>query len=770
MNTIPDDQKPAMGDISNPLLRAALHYASKGIPVFPCGVNAKEPLIPLRDGGHGVKDATIDPEQIKAWWKAEPNANIGGAAGFLMDVMDVDSGGADTFRSKDNLKSIKTMVKTPSGGRHVYYAVSEIPLKNAIKPKSLPGLDCRTKGGYVLMPPSYVIDPVKGYEGAYEFMEGHGLNGELPAFPKWALPAFRRDAGPEPKESQVDIASVADGLILDGSKHGQLRDAIFKLRKFDLPIDLTKEIILRCIEKVPDDRFRKPKAQVIQERMKDIEDCYRNKDPDPRHAYQEDQEDAQEFTLTDIGLAERFAHEYQDKIRYIPERETWLEVSQDIWGAQTGGDACAYRKAMEMGKAISAELTAQAVEIVPGDDKGLAKIQDALHKKAARMETTATISNIVKLAKPQTVLHMAPDALDADPWLIGTLDGVVDLRTLDIVAQGHTRGVTRCIPHRWTPERGCEEFDEFLAQIMCYKPNLVKLMKCWLGYCLVGHNDSQKFMIWYGDRGRNGKTTLWNIVSHVLGKQYSAVLDKRLILQTINPAQFALANIEGTRAVFASEPQRNSRLNTEWLKEFSGGEEMSAERKGIQAYQFKPAAKLTLALNHLPTAQFDDMLMDRMIAVPFEQSFYDKGDPRWREGDLPRDEKLEHNLKANIPGIIGFMARCCLEYQESGLIQPAESRILAANFEAENDTIGQWLADRCEVVSDDRTKTTDLFSNYQNFCQSLGIHFAGRMNGFSKRLLREPGLTEVRPSNVSYIVGLAIKSHTTQRLPYKDSD
>ena len=49
-----------------------------GLAVFPCKANGK-PVIRKEDGGNGFKDATTDPDQIRAWWKQWPHAEIGWA-------------------------------------------------------------------------------------------------------------------------------------------------------------------------------------------------------------------------------------------------------------------------------------------------------------------------------------------------------------------------------------------------------------------------------------------------------------------------------------------------------------------------------------------------------------------------------------------------------------------------------------------------------------------------------------------------------------------
>lgn len=759
-----EDQSTAGQPAFNaPYVEWAVYYASKGIPVFPVAHNAKEPAI---KGGRGCLDATTDEAQIRAWWKKEPGANIGGATGYLFDVIDVDEGqvGRDTIgKYEKGISHIPTIVKTVKGGFHLYYSPCSIPLANRAKPRGLPGLDVRTKGGYVLLPPSYAVDGE--FAGSYEWWNGRELNGSvLPEFPEWAIPFFRRDGR---LTNQADITSIFNGDLEDGKKHDQLRDAIYKMRMGGFDIEVTKAVIESCISKIDPKRFKKTASQVLESCYRDINHVYTTKEANPRYSWSEGNEAAldEDFRDTELGHAERFALTYGDQIRYVPERDQWLLCEHDVWRPQPGGDNAATYKAGQFARVLSDEYTAKGNSCLEAandpdcDTKALvtlSKQAEALHKKATNMEKAATIGNIIKLAKPNPAINTNLTGLDCDPWHLGTLDGVVDLRTLEVLPAGKNCMVTRSIPFHWTPDAKSEQFEEFLAVILCYKPDLVKLMRAWLGYLLVGHNQDQKFTVWYGERGRNGKTTLWNVVSHILGDDYSGILDKRLILETVNPAQFALANIEGKRTCFAAEPKANSRLNVEWIKEFSGGEKMTAERKGIQGYDFRPVAKLILALNRLPMAQFDAPLMDRMIAVPFEQSFYSPMDHGYREGDLPRDPDLENKLKADVQGIIGVLAQCCLEYQRDGLVQPAESFRLAADFEAENDLVGQWILERCEVGKLEPVRVSTLYSSYTDFCEKAGVRNPGGKNLFSRRLDQEPGLSKSKPHNVPHFGGIRV--------------
>jgi Bifunctional DNA primase/polymerase, N-terminal len=137
-------------------LRQALAYAARSWPVFPCQVGQKTPAT-----AHGHLDASTDPEQITAWFTRNPNWNLAIATGAPgPDVLDVDEHGpagngyaAFAKLSKAGLvDGAAAYVRTPGGGLHAYFRGSD--QRNG----HLPGhhLDFRSRGGYVLAPPSRV--------------------------------------------------------------------------------------------------------------------------------------------------------------------------------------------------------------------------------------------------------------------------------------------------------------------------------------------------------------------------------------------------------------------------------------------------------------------------------------------------------------------------------------------------------------------------------------------------------------------------------------
>jgi len=154
----------------------ALQYADEGFAVFPlhsisagqctckakkdCSSPGKHPHWGEKTLRRGVKDATVDPKQIKAWWKHWPNANIGIATGRISGVVVIDIDGPDGEKSIKELerqcgKLPKTLRAQTGKGAHLFFRSGGHEYKN--RTAIYPGVDIRGDGGYVVAPPSVHI-------------------------------------------------------------------------------------------------------------------------------------------------------------------------------------------------------------------------------------------------------------------------------------------------------------------------------------------------------------------------------------------------------------------------------------------------------------------------------------------------------------------------------------------------------------------------------------------------------------------------------------
>ncbi|MHB1430819.1 MAG: bifunctional DNA primase/polymerase [Streptosporangiaceae bacterium] len=139
----------------NRALRAALVYARRGWPVFPCRPGEKTPATE-----HGFLNATTDTEQIAAWWKSAPQRNVAIATGAPgPDVLDIDVRETGSgFAALNRLKRAglagdpHAIVRTPSGGIHLYFKGTAQRNGHV----AAQHVDFRGQGGYILASPSAV--------------------------------------------------------------------------------------------------------------------------------------------------------------------------------------------------------------------------------------------------------------------------------------------------------------------------------------------------------------------------------------------------------------------------------------------------------------------------------------------------------------------------------------------------------------------------------------------------------------------------------------
>ncbi len=185
----------------NPFLAAALDSAARGWPVFPCSPSqtkgeSKQPLVPKSSPGKkdgGLYLASTDEGQIHSWWERFPKALIGMPTGLRarLFVVDLDP---RKFTADEMLSGLAAfcggslppcpVVRTQSGGLHLWFAYPDMPDGERLGNRAglfakvddvdaaiAEHVDIRGEGGYVILPPSTMVDGAR-YEWEQEPFEG----------------------------------------------------------------------------------------------------------------------------------------------------------------------------------------------------------------------------------------------------------------------------------------------------------------------------------------------------------------------------------------------------------------------------------------------------------------------------------------------------------------------------------------------------------------------------------------------------------------------
>lgn len=401
---------------------------------------------------------------------------------------------------------------------------------------------------------------------------------------------------------------------------------------------------------------------------------------------------------TELANARRLVALHGEEIRYCFPLERWLVWDGRRWAFDEKGEL--ERMAKDTVRHIYEEAAA-------AEDPGERK---ALGKWAQASESRNVITNTVALARSEPGIAVAPAELDADPWLLTLLNGTLDLRSGELRPHDPADLITKLAPVEYDADACCPTWDRVLERILPSESLRIFLQRA-LGYSLTGDTSEQVLLFCLGV-GANGKTTMLELAQTVLGDYaLRAPFDTFLASDRQGGPRNDLARLRGARFVSAVEVEAGRRFSEVVIKELTGGDTIAARHLYSEHFEFIPQFKLWLAGNHKPTIRGTDLAIWRRIRlIPFTVT-------------IPTDEqdrRLPEKLRAELPGILAWAVRGCLDWQREGLGAPVEVVQATQDYRSEMDVIGAFLDDRCQVTETARATAKELYEAYTSWCEAQG--------------------------------------------------
>ncbi len=747
------------------MITFALEYATRGLRVFPCKPKDKTPIT-----AHGCKDATTDPAQITEWWAKWPSANIGIATGaesaiFVFDI-DGEAGRkslAELAKAHGALPATVT-VETGGGGTH-YYFRHVSGLKNTAS-KIAPGLDTRGDGGYVIAPPS-----VHPSGRAYQWAEGAALGMvDIAEWPAWLLEKLRPKQSatkPTPRTNATRhtayIRAALDNVTAEvanaskGQRNDTLNKAAFTLGTLvgagvglsysdaesalmgavavhvgdDFPQAEADNAIcsgmtagIRQPRTIPDRPARKPSATAGQQgdaegiapatelpAIPPVEDA-----GEGRIQVAATPIDKVATLMNDVGNAARFTIQHRARLIFV--RNVPYVYNGRRWVKDETAQATAMAKETAMGIA----RTAASIED--------SAIRAAALSWAAKSQSLSRINAMIELAKPE--LSITPDRLDADPMMLNTRTGTLDLRTVELRPHSPDDLISRICNAGYVEGAGAPLFTRFLLRIFQSNPELAAYVLRCLGYSLTGNTREQVVFFLYG-AGANGKSTLMDVILYVMGDY--ACKASRDLLDDQNNHPTGIADLESVRLASITETGEGRKLNEGALKELSGEHYLKARKMREDFRSFVMQAKLFLQGNHRPIIRGTDLgFWRRMKLIPFLETI----------GESERVPDLAEKLRAETDGILMMLVTGCREWLAGGLQEPQAVRDATAEYRGEQDVIGQFLEEACIADRTASESAGSLYKAYQMWAESAGEYVVSQRRFGGQ--LRERGFERERSS------------------------
>ncbi|QJD90141.1 DNA primase [Duganella dendranthematis] len=695
---------------------AARAYAEAGIAIFPLVPGKKIPAV-----AGGFKSASSDLAQVAAWWPPGSLNNIGIPTGKLNDrtVMDIDvKSGAQGFESWqkfcNEIGALESSLSsdTPSGGMHVVYKSPQgVSIGNKVG--FMPGLDVRGEGGYFVASPSIVSGkPYQWKSGAAQPIE----------MPEAMVRRLTEKRGPHPTHDSVNLGSVSAEPVIAGSRNEKL----FRLALSQMKAGHSRAEV-EAFSVRANELFQPPMEQ--DEVMQVVDNVFR--------LY----EKTAHMHCTDSGNAAKLAELYGDIVRYVIETDSWLRWNGVYW------EPTSYIVIQGLAKDVAKALHKEA----DGMDQGPVKTR--LKKHALASEGATRIKDMITLFKSEPGIGLPISKLDSDGFLLGVQNGYVNLKTGKFHAPDQSKLITQVAGASHQLESTCPQWITFLEQVMGGDMELVTYLQRLIGYSLTASLSEQCMGFGYG-YGANGKSTFLNVTQSLMG-DYGAQASGDLLLdrqRNSSGPSGDIASLRGKRFVAMSEVDEGRHFSEALVKSMTGGDPIVARHMYQSQFTFVPTHKMFVAGNHKPVIKgTDEGIWRRMRLIPFPVSF--------KKED--RDPNLESKLKAELPGILNWAIRGCLDWQHHGLPIPKAVAAATAEYRSEMDVVGSWIRECCvegpylEMVFD------EAYESFSTWAKDyFGFSYTKRKLGM---LLIERGYEKAKTAKRKYI-GLGLRTPLTEAL------
>ena len=402
--------------------------------------------------------------------------------------------------------------------------------------------------------------------------------------------------------------------------------------------------------------------------------------------------------LTEDRAAKRFLTAHGKRLKYCHDHKAWFVWNGETW--RKNSTSFAFHLARELARRIAS------------------KADNTVRVSAGRASFAA---NIEAFARADPGFAVAANCWDRDAYLLGTPAGTIDLRTGALQRAKPGDYITKSTAVAPAETASCPRWLQFLDEATGGDVALIRFMQQWSGYVLTGDTTQQALVFLFGDGG-NGKSVFVNAVAGVLGDYAATAAMDTFVASQTERHMAELAMLRGSRLVTASETEEGRFWAESRIKQLTGGDPITARFMRQNFFTYMPAFKLMIVGNHAPKLkQVDAATRRRFIMAPFS-----------RRPQTP-DRSLERKLRDEWPGILRWMIEGCLDWQENGLIRPACIEEATASYFDDQDLLGDWLSQCCELGDGKKAPSGRLFGSWQAYAIENFVE-PGSIGSFSQAL------------------------------------
>ena len=456
------------------------------------------------------------------------------------------------------------------------------------------------------------------------------------------------------------------------------------------------------------------------------------------------QENSTGYSWDEAGMADLFSECYQNDTRYCPEAKSWYTYDGGRWQKDVGSLLVSSKikefvrlMALYCGEIPDEEKRKQYMGFV--SKMGDRRFRDRMMKDAADSMTIAAAE------------------FDTHPYLINCKNGTYDLETMTFREHDWKDFLTMQTNFDYTmQEVTCPRWEQFIKEVTQDNKDKADYLQRALGYSILGTGKEECMFILHGKTTRNGKSTMLDAIQHLLG-DYSTVAPVELICRNerqknAEAANPVLARLKGKRMVTMSESDTAGKLDEATIKQYTGGEDITARELYQSAITFKPQFTMWLSCNDLPAVKDKSLFAsDRVRVIEFNRHFSDEEQDKGLKDYFETPEAMK--------GIFTWLVAGYFKYRRFGLKMCDDMKKVIKQYEKDNDLVLQFLEEKCEGTDEGYTKAKTLYDNYKIWCKSNGYYVCS-MKKFNAELTTHPEWYHEKSliAGVTVYHGLALKA------------
>ena len=471
------------------------------------------------------------------------------------------------------------------------------------------------------------------------------------------------------------------------------------------------------------------------------------------------------YSLDDTGNAERYYSYFGHLFKYDSKNKAYLFWNNKTWVYDSAGYAKKY--ADELIKLLKSEADAYEKTLEEVTDPDVLKKKNAILK-----EMRSNVSRLSNKAGKEAMLselqHLhkmpcEPKHFNTQPYLLNTLSGVVDLRTGEIMPFDPKLMLSKNTNCKVSYEEP-KVFLKFLHDIFQGFPEndieeIIEYLQKFYGKSITGRSDKDIGIFW--GEGSNGKSTLVQTMKMIFG-DYGQVANPDMLMQDKKgggqATEFSLALLAGARYVTMSETGETDVLKEQQIKRILSDEEITAQFKGKDGFQFLPTWMTVITTNHKPLIRATDHGTWRRIHfIPFQHIFT----------DAEKDIHMKEKLLAEAPKILGWIIQGSVklinqEKEPEVLKKPKCLEEALADYKNEMDVLNSYLSERTQNFAGYETSAKKLFDDYKEWAKD-GNEYLMSSTKFGREIAKH-GYTKKRTRNGYVYVGVKLLTDTKGKI------